>query len=158
DDVGAFLGLIEPGRVAGDVEGGRPAGEAERAARRRRDPPGVMALRAGRDIAAQAAFAAFDQDQVGDLAFAGIVRAEEVARPDFDALYPTGRDPAEVGVERFGLGARALAVDHHVSRHPREAADVRAVSVGAKVERESGNALNDVERSSRRVLREEAGV
>ena len=124
------------------------------------DYAGVVAFGREGGVAGKSAAAALDQDQVGDLRLARIVGAVKIAWSNLDALHPAGRDSAEIGIERFRLGARALAIDHDVSRNSGEAADVSPVDavIGPEVERESGEPLDNVERCARRIDREEGRV
>src|SRR4029079_330117 len=68
--------------------------------------------------------------------------------------------PRKQRLQRFRLGAWPGAVEDDIACGPGKAAHVDAGRCGivSEVEREPGNALHDVERAARSILREEAGI
>ena len=116
------------------------------------DEPGVAASRAGGHAAVEARIGR--EDDVEHLALARIFGAVEIARPQFDADDPAGRDARQDCLKRFRLGARPGAVEHDIARRPGKAANV----IIALLQREARHAARDVERAARREGGEESGI
>ncbi|QGN53599.1 hypothetical protein GKE62_02615 [Novosphingobium sp. Gsoil 351] len=81
------------------------------------------------------------EDDVEHLAFAGVIRSEQVAGADFHAQHAAGRNAGENGFERIRLGRGARAVEHDVAGRTGEPADI---AVGL-LDREAGHPTDDVE-------------
>ncbi len=153
--VGALFELLVPSGAGRKVEGRRPAPDDRGAGDIGVDVAGVTPISRCRNVSIDAGFRR--QDDIQDLALAGIVGAVKVARAEFDADDPLGRDTGEHDLERFRLRRRPGSVENDIACGSGEAPHVDLPEIGlraSEIELEARHPTGDVERRARSILRE----
>ena len=148
DAVRAILGIGAVFHRDRCVEGGFPAFDQRRCAARRAHLAGIIARGGGLHRACQPAPGR--EDQVQHLRLAGVIRAEQIARPDLDPRDAAGGNARQQGLQRLALGARALAVDDDVARRLAEAAH-RGID---RLDHEARHALDHLQGGGGRIFGE----